>query len=153
MQPVWLMFYLEVIKVSVPRFWRRINSLYRLEGSKCPECGEKYFPSRNRCIKCNSTNLEKYLFSGKGKIISYTWVYTPPKGFNNRIPYCLAIVELDEGPRLTSQIVAVEENQVKIDMPIEFAFRKISSEGEEGVITYGFKFRPQFYPNHQKEKR
>jgi len=134
--------------VSVPRFWRRINSLYRLEGIKCTDCGKLYFPSRNRCVACNSTNVEPYIYSGYGKVITYSWVYTAPKGFNNRIPYCLAIIELDEGPRLTSQVVAIEEGEVSIDMPVEFAFRKISAEGDEGVITYVFKFRPKGYPNH-----
>jgi uncharacterized OB-fold protein len=93
--------------------------------------------------------MKETLFSGNGEVVSYSWVYTPPKGFKSRIPYCLAIVELEEGPRLTSQIVAVEKGKVKINMPVEFAFRKISAEGEEGVITYGFKFRPRDYPKHK----
>ena len=135
--------------MSVPRFWRRINSLYRLEGVKCKDCGKEYFPARSRCVECNSYSVEPFLFSGFGKVITFSWVYTPPKGFNNTIPYCLAIVELDEGPKVTTQIVGVDQKNVKIDMPVEFAFRKISSEGEEGVITYGFKFRPKGYPNHK----
>ena len=137
--------------MSVPRFWRRINSLYRLEGSKCPKCNELYFPSRNRCLKCNCKELEKHIFSGSGKIVTYSWVYTPPKGFNSQIPYCLAIVELKEGPRLTTQIVGIDKGEAVIDMPVEFAFRRISAEGDEGVITYGFKFRPKGYPNHAKK--
>ena len=100
-------------------------------------------------MECNSYSVEPFLFSGFGKVITFSWVYTPPKGFNNAIPYCLAIVELVEGPRVTTQIVGVGQKNVKIDMPVEFAFRKISSEGEEGVITYGFKFRPKGYPNHK----
>ena len=138
--------------MSVPRFWRRIHSLYRLEGTKCTKCGRLYFPERNRCIDCNTYDKEKYIFSGNGKIITFSWVYTPPKGFKGSIPYCLAIVELEEGPMLTTQIVAAERDIVKIGMPVEFAFRKISAEGEEGVITYGFKFRPKGYPNNIKKK-
>ncbi len=150
-QPVLLMFLQEVINVSVPRFWRRIHSLYRLEGTKCPKCETLFFPERSRCTKCNANELEAFFYSGFGKIVSYSWVYTPPKGFKSSIPYCLAIIELDEGPRLTTQVVAVTQEEVSIDMPVEFAFRKISSEGEEGVITYGFKFRPKGYPNHKKK--
>lgn len=136
--------------MSVPRFWRRINSLYRLEGSKCSKCNELYFPSRERCIKCDGYDLEPHIFSGYGKVITYSWVYTPPKGFKSRIPYCIGIIELDEGPRVTSQIVGVEKEEVEIGMPVEFAFRKISTEGNEGVITYGMKFRPKGYPNQKK---
>ncbi|MFW9922819.1 MAG: Zn-ribbon domain-containing OB-fold protein [Candidatus Thorarchaeota archaeon] len=136
--------------MSVPRFWRRRRSLYSLEGVKCSKCGKLYFPTRNRCLECNTSEMETYNFSGIGKVITYSWVYTPPAGFDSRIPYCLAIVELEEGPRLTTQISAVDMDEVQIGMPVEFAFRKISSEGEEGVITYGFKFRPLGYPNHKK---
>ena len=138
--------------MSVPRTWRRRKALYSLEGSKCPKCGKHYFPARARCLECNTIELENYTYSGNGKVATYSWVYTPPKGFNSRIPYCLAIVELEEGPRLTSQLVALEENEVKIGMDVEFSFRKISSEGDEGVITYGFKFRPKNYPNHLQKK-
>lgn len=136
--------------MSVPRFWRRINSLYRLEGSKCKKCKKLYFPARERCPKCNTLEVEPYVFSGNGKIITYTWINTPPKNFENRIPYCLAIVELEEGPKITTQIVGVEEEQVEIGMPVEFSFRRLTTQGSEGVITYGFKFRPQGYPNHHK---
>ena len=138
--------------MSVPRTWRNRKALYNLEGSKCQKCGKYYFPGRTRCPDCNTNGLDNYHFSGTGKVATYSWVYTPPKGFNNRIPYCLAIVELDEGPKLTTQLVAVEEGDVKIGMSVEFSFRKISSEGDEGVITYGFKFRPKNYPNHLKKK-
>ncbi len=138
--------------MSVPRTWRNRRALYSLEGSKCQKCGKYYFPGRTRCLDCNTSGLENHNFSGTGKVATYSWVYTPPKGFNNRIPYCLAIVELDEGPKLTTQLVAVEEGDVEIGMPVEFSFRKISSEGDEGVITYGFKFRPKNYPNHLKKK-
>lgn len=94
--------------------------------------------------------MEEYEFSGKGTVKTFSWVYTAPKGFDSRIPYCLAIVELEEGPRLTTQLAGVKIEEVEIGMPVEFSFRKISAEGEEGVITYGFKFRPAGYPNHQK---
>ena len=136
--------------MSVPRFCRRRKSLYSLEGSKCSKCGKLYFPSRLRCVECNSYEMENYLFSGEGKIITYSWVYTPPQGFDSSIPYCLAIVELAEGPRLTTQVVGLTEAESKIGMPVEFSFRKISTEGDEGVITYGYKFRPKGYPNHKK---
>ena len=71
---------------------------------------------------------------------------------NNETKNIVGVVELEEGPRLRTQLVAVEEGDVKIGMPVEFSFRKISSEGDEGVITYGFKFRPKNYPNHLKKK-
>ncbi len=53
-----------------------------------------------------------------------------------------SIVEMEEGCRLTSQIIDVDPAAVKIGMQVEAAFRKLGSEGEAGVIHYGYKFRP-----------
>ena len=57
-------------------------------------------------------------------------------------PYILALIELEEGCRLTSQIIDVDPAQVKIGMRVEAAFRKLGQEGEAGIIHYGYKFRP-----------
>jgi len=57
-------------------------------------------------------------------------------------PYVLAIVEMEEGCRLTSQVIDVDPAQVKIGMQVEAAFRKLGQEGESGIIHYGYKFRP-----------
>ena len=56
-------------------------------------------------------------------------------------PYVLAIVELDEGPRLTAQLVC-SPDEVRIGMRVRPVFRRISADGESGVIHYGTKFAP-----------
>ncbi len=56
-------------------------------------------------------------------------------------PYVLAIVQLDEGPRLTAQIVC-DPLDVKIGMRVRSVFRKLGEEGQDGVIYYGTKFVP-----------
>jgi uncharacterized OB-fold protein len=53
----------------------------------------------------------------------------------------LAIVELEEGPRLTAQVVGVSEKEVKIGDEVEMVFRKIMEDSEEGLIHYGYKFK------------
>jgi len=80
-------------------------------------------------------------FSGKGKIYSFTEVTAGPVGFELEVPYVLAIVELDEGPRLTAQIVGVGEKDIKFDDRVEMIFRKIMEDSKEGLIHYGYKFR------------
>jgi len=57
-------------------------------------------------------------------------------------PYVLAIIEMEEGCRLTSQVIDVEPSKVKIGMRVESAFRKLGQDGESGIIHYGYKFRP-----------
>ena len=61
--------------------------------------------------------------------------------FEHTTPYVLAIVELDEGPRLTTQI-ACNPEEVKIGMRVKSVFRRVTADGESGVIHYGTKFVP-----------
>jgi len=86
--------------------------------------------------------MEKIKLSGKGMLYSYTIIHTPPSKFEGQAPYAVGIVELEEGPRITSQIVDCELNKIKIGMKVEAVFRKIQEDGDTGAIYYGFKFKP-----------
>jgi len=122
--------------------WRRIPERYRLTGSACESCKTNYFPTRKLCPKCRRKGkIVQKQFSGKGKIYSFTEVTAGPAGFELEAPYVLAIVELDEGSRLTAQVVGVGEKDVAIGSPVEMIFRKILEDSEEGLIHYGYKFR------------
>jgi uncharacterized OB-fold protein len=122
--------------------WRRIPERYRLEGTCCKTCGICYFPPRKICPKCRRKGkIEPRHFCGKGKVYSFTEVTAPPEGFELEVPYILAIVELEEGPKITAQIVEVREPEIRIGDAVEAVFRKIKEDGEEGLIHYGFKFR------------
>ena len=122
--------------------WRRIPERYRFEGTCCKACSTCFFPPRKICPKCRRKGkIEQTRFSGHGKVYSYTEVTAPPEGFELEAPYVLAIVQLEEGPKITAQIVEAREADVKIGDPVEMVFRKIKEDGEEGLIHYGFKFR------------
>ena len=82
-------------------------------------------------------------FSGKGTVYSYTVVHAPPQGFELHRPYLLAIIELEEGPKLTAQIVDCAREDLKIGLPVEMTFRKIREGTEGGIIHYGYKFKPR----------
>lgn len=121
--------------------WRRIPERYRLEGSECSKCKTAYFPPRKLCTKCRRKgSISTKTFCGRGKIYSFSEIFAPPSGFELESPYTIAIVQLEEGPKVTAQIVSPHA-QVKIGAPVEMVFRKIQEDGEEGLIHYGFKFR------------
>ena len=80
--------------------------------------------------------------SNKGKIITYTIIYDAPENFEGQAPYPIAIIELDEGPRITAQIVDCKLGDVKIGMRVKATFRKIQEDGYIGAIYYGYKFKP-----------
>ncbi len=128
---------------NIPRFWRNLKSRYNLVGTKCTNCEEIHFPPRHFCPKCRRlSKLEEFKLEGRGKIETYTVIHTAMDGFEGQIPYVLAIVKMPEGPRLTTQIVDCEIEDVKIGMKVKNVFRKIQEDGEAGLIHYGFKFKP-----------
>ncbi|MFH1285357.1 MAG: Zn-ribbon domain-containing OB-fold protein [Candidatus Micrarchaeota archaeon] len=128
--------------MSLPLMWRKIPERYLLVGSKCETCKGHYFPIRNVCPKCRRKGkIVPFQFSGKGKVYSYTLITAPPAGFELDAPYILAIIDLEEGARVTAQVVDCEEKDVKIGAPVESVFRKIQEDGNEGLIHYGFKFK------------
>ncbi|MCD6414423.1 MAG: Zn-ribbon domain-containing OB-fold protein [Candidatus Diapherotrites archaeon] len=126
---------------SLSLVWRRYPQRYQLIGSKCLTCGTHFFPPRDFCPKCRRKGeIVEQKMKGTGKIHSFTVVRVPQEGFEMEVPYVLAVVELDEGPKLTAQIISVKPDEVSIGMPVKMVFRRISEDGDSGIINYGYKF-------------
>lgn len=71
---------------------------------------------------------------------SYTTVLDAPEGFEDQRPYIIALVKLDEGPLVTAQLTDLD-GEPEIGMPVEMVTRRLRTEGEAGLIVYGYKFR------------
>lgn len=128
---------------SLASIWRRMPQRYRGESTMCTNCGRHFFPPRNFCPDCRRDGkIVPYTISGRGKVDSFTVVHVAQEGFEREIPYVMAIVELEEGAKLTAQLCAVEPEDVKIGMPVEMSFRRISEDKDDGIIHYGYKFSP-----------
>lgn len=130
---------------AIPRFWREIQSRYNLVGTKCGNCGKVDFPPRSVCPDCGRKSVGKmttYKLGGKGSVVTYTTIYDAPSQFDMQKPYVMAIIQMDEGVRLTSQLIDVKPEDVTIGMKVQATFRKLGQEGDAGVIHYGYKFRP-----------
>ena len=128
--------------MSVPRYWREIRSRYRLIGIRCTSCGALYFPRRAVCLRCGSRNLEDHKLSDKGTVISWTAIRNPPRDYEKYAPYVVALIELEDGVRILSQVVDSEPDEMKTGMRVEAIFRKVKEDGSSGLIEYGYKFRP-----------
>ncbi|MCZ7397284.1 MAG: Zn-ribbon domain-containing OB-fold protein [Candidatus Methanoperedens sp.] len=128
--------------MSVPRFWRRLKNLYNLIGTHCEKCGDYYYPPRTLCPKCRrSSRIVPFKFKGEGEVQTYTIVHSSTKDFEKHTPYILAIIKLNEGPHLTSQVICSPE-EIHIGLKVKPVFRKLGEESEKGMIYYGTKFIP-----------
>ncbi len=129
-------------RMSVSRTWRYIEERYRLVGSKCEKCGKIFYPPRPVCPDCHSREMSKIELSRRGKVESYTILYSVPEGYRLQSPLILAFVRLDDGIRIFTQLTDVDPEEVRIGMPVEAVFRRITEDGAVGIIRYGMKFRP-----------
>ena len=91
-------------------------------------------------VQSFTSSKETFAFSGKGTVYSYTVVQDPPESFAEQAPFVLALVQLDEGTIVTAQLTDVD-GAVKIGDRVEMVTRKLATEGERGMIVYGYKFR------------
>lgn len=128
---------------DVPRFWRVIPQRYNMLGNRCGACERVYFPPRESCPYCRRMSIGKMKdlkLSGKGEILTYTIIHVGSEDFEDQVPYPVAIIQLDEGPKVTGQIVDCDNENIHIGMRVESTFRKIQQDSSTGAIYYGYKF-------------
>jgi len=105
---------------------------------RCNTCDKAYFYPRPFCPFCSSKDVAWFTASGRGTLYSYVINHRPAYGFQNYAPYVIAVVQLDEGPRMMTNIIGVEPTpeNLPIDMPVEVTWEK-----QDDVITLPI-FRP-----------
>lgn len=106
----------------------------RLTYQCCQACGHKWLPARAECPGCLGEDWSWAQASGRARLISWV-VYRIAyhASFAQRLPYTVAVVELDEGPRLFSNIVDADASRLKIDMPLRMV---IEDEGGFAVPRF-----------------
>jgi hypothetical protein len=122
------------------QYWRIRDRYYRLLGSKCTKCGAESFPPVYRCRKCGSDDVKDAEMPETGKIMTYTVLYEPLPGFEDQTPLYLAVIELDNGARVLTQLVDSPEDSIKTGARVKATTRRIRVDGESGQIIYGYKF-------------
>lgn len=108
-------------------FWEGTRA-GELRLQRCNTCSKVYFPPRPFCPGCASRDVGVFRASGKGRLYSYVIHHRPVPGFTP--PYAIAVVELDEGPRMMTNIVDCPQTPeaLVLDMPLEVAFEKMDDE-------------------------
>ena len=121
-------------KIPVPKatpetehFWdgTRIGEL-RLQ--RCDDCEQVYFPPRPFCPSCASREVSIFSATGKALLYSYVINHRPHPAFDG--PYSIAVVQLEEGPRMMANIVNVEQTPeaLVLDMPLEVIFEELDEQ-------------------------
>jgi uncharacterized OB-fold protein len=109
---------------STQAFWSGTQE-GRLRIKRCNACRRAHFYPRPFCPHCWSEDVVWEDASGRGTLYTYSVVYhndLPP--FPERVPYVAAIVELDEGPRLMTNVVDCPFDQLRVGMGLEVTYRQ-----------------------------
>jgi hypothetical protein len=92
---------------------------------RCSDCGHWRFPPAVLCPRCLSERSSWEALSGLGTVYTFIVVHRPQHpAFYEDVPYNVAIVELEEGPRLHSRIVGCANEEIRIGMRVEVTFEK-----------------------------
>jgi uncharacterized OB-fold protein len=95
----------------------------------CGKCGKYVFYPRSLCPHCGGGELAWTEVSGRGEVYSFTVARRPTMfAFQDEVPYVIAIVELEEGPRMTTNIVGCDPDSVRVGMRVEAVFDDVSDE-------------------------
>jgi len=116
------------INADTKEFWEGCKQ-HLLKIQKCGSCGFVRFPPSFICPRCHSTETEWISASGKGSVYTFTVNHVAfHPAFQEDLPYVVAVVKLDEGPHMLTNIVGCEPAHVRCDMPVEIAWEDVTDE-------------------------
>ncbi|MEX2445759.1 MAG: Zn-ribbon domain-containing OB-fold protein [Dehalococcoidia bacterium] len=128
---------LPVVHPDNEPYWTALKA-HELRMQRCTDCNTLRYPVSPVCWKCLSEGVEWEQLSGRGTL--GTWIVveqvTGNPAWSEDVPFIVALVNLEEGPRLTTNIVGIEPDQLAYGMPLEIVFDDVTAE-----ITLA-KFKP-----------
>ena len=125
-------------------WYRTRKGRYRIEGTQCGNCGEKFFPPRTGliCPSCKERQMEPYECAHRGMIVTVAPddMGFPAIGYGDYLPRQQAIIRLDDGVHIISDIMEVDDpSEVKVGSRVKMVLRKHKRE-DTGAWVYGFRF-------------
>lgn len=126
---------------NIVRAYKEKAGRYRLEGSRCPDCGELWFPRRFICPKCHQTNLEPYACQQTGEVV-VSWVDNmgfPTIGYEDIDNRVIAMIKLDDNIHIIAEIAdqkIIIEKGTRVELVI-----RAQKRDDTGNLVYGYKFK------------
>jgi uncharacterized OB-fold protein len=116
----------------------------KLMGSRCKSCGALHLPPRALCPSCHGAEMAWKEMDGCGKLIAFTIVHIAPTamieaGYDRKNPYCAGIVQLDEGPAISAQIIGVDPNkptEIEIGTPLRATYVQRGKEEKRTFLAF-----------------
>lgn len=125
------------ISADTEFFWNGLRD-NKLLIQRCKGCGTLRHPPRPMCPHCRSLEWEAVESSGRGTVYSFVMPHEPKFPFFE-YPYVVALVELEEGIRVVSNLTDIDPADVTVGMPVEVYFQSFDAAGEDLVLH---QFRP-----------
>lgn len=106
----------------------------KVMGTRCADCGQVFFPPRADCYKCLSSNVEWFEITGKGKLITFSKLKYAPVGFENDLPYSIAVLDYGDYKIFGRISGNVPEEEVELGMEMKAVANTLPS----GQLNYVF---------------
>ena len=91
----------------------------KVMGTRCKDCGQVFFPPRADCYKCLASNVEWFEVSGKGKLLTYSELKFAPVGFQDDVPYCIALLDYGKYKIFGRIAGSVPEDEIEVGMEMK----------------------------------
>lgn len=106
-----------------------------VSGTRCRDCGQAFFPPRADCHRCLTDNMEWFEVNGKGRLVTYSRLEFAPVGFQDDVPYAIALLDYGEFKIFGRLDAALPEKEVTLGMEMVTAVSTLPN----GQLTYVFR--------------
>ena len=106
----------------------------KVNGTRCKTCGLVFFPPRSDCYQCLSDNMEWFEVSGSGKLVTYSKLEYAPIGFQDDVPYCIALLDYGDYKVFGRIDSGLPDEEIKVGMEMKTAANTLPN----GQLNYVF---------------
>jgi hypothetical protein len=106
----------------------------RVMGTRCTDCGKAYFPPRSDCFQCLPGNVEWFEVSGTGKLVTYSKLEYAPIGFEEDLPYCIALLDYGD----YKVFGRLDRNLAQEEIEVGMEMKTVPNTLPNGQLNYVF---------------
>jgi uncharacterized OB-fold protein len=100
----------------------------KVMGTRCKGCGFVFFPPRADCYHCFESNMEWFEVSGTGRLVTYSKLQFAPVGFEDDLPYCIALLDYGDFKVFGRIAAEIPEEEIKVGMEMKTEVNKLSND-------------------------